>query len=73
MAVRGFFLIQSQDRELVAALRQLEGVKSVYPVRHYNAMAMLDGESLHDIAQLLTEIKTLPSVSGIAAWFIFQA
>lgn len=71
MAVNAVFLIKG-SRPVVAGLRQLEGVKFVYPVRLHNAMAMVGGERVHDIGQLVTKIKGLSGVSLVAAWYILS-
>ncbi len=68
MAARAFVLIETavgRTKEVVAALRQLEGVKSVDTVTGpYDVIAIIEGETLNDIGDLVTD-KIHP-VAGIS-------
>ncbi len=58
MAARAFVLIETvvgRNREVVAALKQLEGVKSVDTVTGpYDVIATVKEETLNDIGDLIT-------------------
>ena len=58
MASKAFVLIETtvgRNKEVVAALRQLQGIKSVDPVTGpYDVIAVIEGESLNDIGDLVT-------------------
>ena len=58
MAARAFILIETavgRTKEVVASLRQLEGVKSVDPVTGpYDVIAIVEAKSLNDIGDLVT-------------------
>lgn len=68
MTARAFVLIETavgRTKEVVAALRQLEGVKSVDTVTGpYDVIAIIEGETLNDIGDLVTD-KIHP-VAGIS-------
>ena len=58
MAAKAFVLIETavgKTKEVVAKIRQLEGVKSVDPVTGpYDVIAIVESESLNDIGDLVT-------------------
>ena len=58
MAAKAFVLIETvvgRDKGVVAALKQLEGVKSVDTVTGpYDVIATIEGETLNDIGDLVT-------------------
>ena len=58
MAAKAFVLIETavgKNKEVMAALRQLEGVKSVDTVTGpYDIIAIIERETLNDIGDLVT-------------------
>ncbi len=68
MAAKAFVLIETtvgRNKEVVAALRQVEGVKSVDAVTGpYDIIAIAEAETLNDIGDLLTD-KIHP-IAGIS-------
>jgi DNA-binding Lrp family transcriptional regulator len=58
VAAKAFVLIETvvgRNKEVVTALRQLEGVRSVDTVTGpYDVIATLEGETLNDIGDLVT-------------------
>jgi len=58
VAAKAFVLIETavgRTKEVVATLRQLEGVKSVDPVTGpYDVIAIIEGENLNDIGDIVT-------------------
>ena len=58
MAAKAFVLIETavgKSKEVVAKVRQLEGVKSVDPVTGpYDIITIIEAESLNDIGDLVT-------------------
>ena len=58
MAAKAFVLIEAAvgtNKEVVTALKQLEGVKSVDTVTGpYDVIATIEGETLNDIGDLVT-------------------
>jgi len=58
VAAKAFVLIETvvgRNKEVVTALKQLEGVKSVDTVTGpYDAIATIEGETLNDIGDLVT-------------------
>ena len=58
MTAKAFVLIETavgRNKEVVAALSQLEGVKSVDTVTGpYDIIAVIEGENLNDIGDLVT-------------------
>lgn len=58
MAAKAFVLVETavgKTKEVVAKVRQLEGVKSVDPVTGpYDVIAIIEAESLNDIGDLVT-------------------
>ena len=68
MAAKAFVLIETapgKNNEVVAAVRQLEGVKSVNIVTGpYDIIAIVEGETLSDIGDLIT--GKIHPVTGIS-------
>ena len=58
MAAKAFVLIETavgRTKEVVATLKQLEGVKSVDPVTGpYDVITIIEGENLNDIGDIVT-------------------
>ena len=58
MASKAFILIETvvgKNKEVIAALRQLKGMKSVDTVTGpYDVIAIIEGETLNDIGDLVT-------------------
>lgn len=68
MKNKAFLLIETgvgRTKEVVNALKQLEGVKSADPVTGpYDVIAIVEGESLVDIGDLVTgKIHSIPCIS----------
>ena len=68
MAASAFVLIETavgRSREVVDAIRQLKGVKSVSTVTGpYDVIAIVEGESLNDIGDIVTaKIHPVPGIS----------
>jgi DNA-binding Lrp family transcriptional regulator len=68
MAAKAFVLIETavgKTKEVVAKIRQLEGIKSVDPVTGpYDVIAIIEAESLNDIGDLVTgKIHPVPGIS----------
>ena len=65
---KAFVLIETvvdRSRDVLAAVRQLEGVKSADLVTGpYDVIAVVEGESLNDIGELVTE--RIHPIAGIA-------
>ena len=68
MVAKAFVLIETvvgRNKEVVAALRQLEGIKSVDTVTGpYDIIAVIEGETLNDIGDLVT--GKIHPITGIA-------
>ncbi len=68
MAAKAFVLIETvvgRNKEVVTALKQLDGMKSVDTVTGpYDVIATMEGETLNDIGDLVTD-KIHP-VAGIS-------
>ena len=68
MAAKAFVLIETvvgSNKEVVTALKQLEGVKSVDTVTGpYDAIATIEGEALNDIGDLVT--AKIHPIAGIS-------
>jgi DNA-binding Lrp family transcriptional regulator len=68
MAAKAFVLIETavgRNKEVVAALSQLEGVKSVDTVTGpYDVIATIEGETLNDIGDLVT--AKIHPIAGIS-------
>jgi DNA-binding Lrp family transcriptional regulator len=68
MAAKAFVLIETavgRSREVVTALKGLEGVSSVNAVTGpYDIIAIIEGQTLNDIGDLVTgEIHPIPGIS----------
>jgi len=68
MAAKAFVLIETvvgRNKEVVTALRQLDGVKSVDTVTGpYDVIAIIEGEALNDIGDLVT--SKIHPIAGIS-------
>jgi DNA-binding Lrp family transcriptional regulator len=68
VAAKAFVLIETvvgRNREVVTALKQLEGVKSVDTVTGpYDVIATVEGETLNDIGDLVT--AKIHPIAGIS-------
>ena len=68
MAAKAFVLIETvvgRSKEVVTALKQLEGVKSVDTVTGpYDVIATIEGETLNDIGDLVT--AKIHPIAGIS-------
>ena len=68
MAAKAFVLIETavgRNKEVVAALKQLRGVKSVDTVTGpYDVIAIIEGETLDDIGDIVT--GKIHPVAGIS-------
>ena len=68
MAAKAFVLIETavaRNKEVVTALKQLEGVKSVDIVTGpYDVIATIEGETLNDIGDLVT--AKIHPIAGIS-------
>ncbi len=68
MAAKAFVLIETvvgRNREVVTALKQLEGIKSVDPVTGpYDVIATIEVETLNDIGDLVT--AKIHPIAGIS-------
>ncbi len=78
MAAKAFILIETvvgKSREVVAALRQLEGVKSVDTVTGpYDVIAIIERETLSDIGDLVTgKIHPIAGISRTVTCLAIQA
>jgi len=70
VAAKGFVLIETDvgaSKEVVDALRKLEGVDSVDPVTGpYDIIAVIEGETLVEIGDLVTgKINSIPGISRV--------
>jgi len=68
VAAKAFVLIETavgKNKEVVVALRQLQGVKSVDTVTGpYDIIAIIERETLNDIGDLVTgKIHPIPGIS----------
>ena len=77
MAAKAFILIEtvvSRNREVVAALKQLEGVKSVDTVTGpYDVIATIEGETLNDIGGLVTaKIHPIAGISRTVSCLVME-
>ena len=68
MVAKAFILIETavgRTKEVVAGIRQLEGVKSVDPVTGpYDVIAIVEAKSLNDIGDLVS--AKIHPIAGIA-------
>ena len=77
MAAKAFVLIETlvgRNKEVVAALRQLKGLKSVDTVTGpYDIIAIIEGETLNDIGDLVTgKIHPVPGISRTVTCLVVQ-
>ena len=75
MAAKGFVLIETDvgvSKEVVDALRKLEGVDSVDSVTGpYDAIAVIEGETLTEIGDLVTgKINSIPGISRVVTCLV---
>ncbi len=78
MAAKAFVLIETlvgRNKEVVDALRQLEGLKSVDTVTGpYDIIAIIEGETLNDIGDLVTsKIHPVAGISRTVTCLAIQA
>ena len=78
MAAKAFVLIETvvgRNKEVVAALRQLKGVKSVDTVTGpYDVIAITEGETLNDIGDIVTgKIHPIAGISRTVTCLAIQA
>ncbi len=78
MAAKAFVLIETlvgRNKEVVDALRQLEGLKSVDTVTGpYDIIAIIEGETLNDIGDLVTgKIHPVAGISRTVTCLAVQA
>jgi len=78
VAAKAFVLIETlvgRNKEVVAALRQLEGLKSVDTVTGpYDIIAIIEGETLNDIGDLVTsKIHPVAGISRTVTCLAIQA
>ncbi len=68
MAAKAFVLIETvvgRNKEVVTALKKLEGMESVYTVTGpYDVIATIEGETLNDIGDLVT--AKIHPIAGIS-------
>ena len=68
MAAKAFVLIETvvgRNKEVVTALKQLEGMESVNAVTGpYDVIAIIEGETLNDIGDLVT--AKIHPIAGIS-------
>jgi len=78
VAAKAFVLIETmvgRNKDVVAALRQLKGVKSVDTVTGpYDIIAIIEGETLNDIGDLVTgKIHPVTGISRTVTCLAIQA
>jgi len=78
VAAKAFVLIETvvgKNKEVVSALRQLKGVKSVDTVTGpYDIIAIIEGETLNDIGDLVTgKIHPITGISRTVTCLAIQA
>ena len=78
MAAKAFVLFETvvgRNKDVVAALRQLEGVKSVDTVTGpYDIIAIIEGETLNDIGDWVTgKIHPITGISRTVTCLAIQA
>jgi len=76
MAAKAFVFIETtvgRAKEVVIALRQVEGVKSVDPVTGpYDVIAVVEQDSLTDIGDLITgKIHPVPGISRTVTCLVY--
>ena len=77
MAAKAFVLIETvvgRNKDVVAALKQLEGVKSVDTVTGpYDVIATIEGETFNDIGDLVTaKIHPIAGISRTASCLVME-
>jgi len=78
VASKAFILIETvvgKNKEVIAALRQLKGMKSVDTVTGpYDVIAIIEGETLNDIGDLVTgKIHPITGISRTVTCLAIQA
>ena len=78
MAAKAFVLIETvvgKNKEVVAALMQLKGMKSVDTVTGpYDVIAIVEGDTLNDIGDLVTgKIHPITGISRTVTCLAIQA
>ena len=78
MAAKAFVLIETvvgRNKEVLATLRQLQGVKSVDTVTGpYDIIAIIEGETLNDIGDIVTgKIHPIAGISRTVTCLAIQA
>ena len=67
MTAKAFVLIETtvgRNKEVAGALKQLKGIKSVDTVTGpYDIIAIIEGESLNDIGDIVTGIHSITGIS----------
>ncbi|GAI72211.1 unnamed protein product [marine sediment metagenome] len=77
MAAKAFVLIETvvgRNQDVVAALKQLEGVKSVDTVTGpYDVIATIEEETLNDIGELVTaKIHPITGISRTVSCLVME-
>ncbi|MBA7465371.1 hypothetical protein ES707_00533 [subsurface metagenome] len=77
MAAKAFVLIETvvgRNKEVVTALKQLEGVKSVDTVTGpYDVIATIEGETFNDIGDLITaKIHPIAGISRTVSCLVME-
>ena len=77
VAAKAFILIETvvgRKKEVVAALKQLEGVKSVDTVTGpYDVIATMEGETLNDVGHLVTaKIHPIAGISRTVSCLVME-
>jgi len=77
VAAKAFVLIETvvgRDKEVVTALKQLDGVKSVDTVTGpYDVIATIEGETLNDIGGLVTaKIHPIAGISRTVSCLVME-
>ena len=78
MAAKAFVLIETvvgKNKEVVAALKQLKGIKSVDTVTGpYDVIVIVEGETLNDIGDLVTgKIHPIGGISRTVTCLAIQS
>jgi len=78
VAAKAFVLIETvvgRNKEVLATLRQLQGVKSVDTVTGpYDIIAIIEGETLNDIGDIVTgKIHPIAGISRTVTCLAIQA
>ena len=76
MAAKAFVLIETvvgRSKEVVTALKQLEGVKSVDTVTGpYDVIAIVEGETQNDIGNLVFKIHPIAGISRTVTCLVME-